>query len=58
MQLWDLEDILQGSGSTAKGSLAAADSDADSDDMDVDTSAPKSKRGILQTYVLISCLLL
>lgn len=49
LKLWDLEDILQGSGNTAKSSLAVDDSDSDSDDMDVDTSAPKSKRGTKRT---------
>lgn len=50
MQLWDLDDIIQASGKTAKSSLAVDDSDSDSDsdemNMDVDTSAPKSNRGI------------
>ena len=41
-----MDEILQGSKSTAKNSSAADDSDSDEMDMDVDTLAPKPSRGI------------
>ncbi|XP_017249568.1 WD repeat-containing protein 55 [Daucus carota subsp. sativus] len=49
LKLWDLDEILQGSKSTAKNSSAADDSDSDEMDMDVDTLAPKPRRGTKRT---------
>lgn len=46
MQLWDLDDLLQGSGITVRSSSAVEDSDSDSDEMDMDVSLQNSNRGI------------
>ncbi|KAA8532098.1 hypothetical protein F0562_006760 [Nyssa sinensis] len=43
LKLWDLDDLLQGSGNTLKSDSAVADSD--SDEMDVDISLSKSSKG-------------
>ncbi|KAL3527321.1 hypothetical protein ACH5RR_011977 [Cinchona calisaya] len=42
LKLWDLDDLLQGSGNTKTHSAAA---DNDSDGMDVDDAMPKSSKG-------------
>ena len=48
MQLWDMDDILQGSGTTSRTEATVGDSD--SDEMDTDIT-PKSRKGIvLQHY--------
>lgn len=44
MQLWDLDDILQGSGKAVTSHAATVDSD--SDEMDVESSSPKINKGI------------
>ncbi|KAL0422561.1 UNVERIFIED_CONTAM: WD repeat-containing protein 55 [Sesamum latifolium] len=44
LKLWDLEDLLQGSGNTMSNHSAVSDSD--SDGMDVDDSIPKPSKGI------------
>lgn len=44
MQLWDLHDILQGSGKTVPSQPANADSD--SDEMKTETSLPENNKGI------------
>uniref|UniRef100_A0A5B6YQA3 WD repeat-containing protein 55 n=1 Tax=Davidia involucrata TaxID=16924 RepID=A0A5B6YQA3_DAVIN len=43
LKLWDLDDLLQGSGNTLKTDSAVADSD--SDEMDVDINLSKSSKG-------------
>lgn len=43
LQLWDLNDLLQGSGNIENHSAVA---DSDSDGMDVDDAIPKSSKGI------------
>lgn len=45
MQLWDLNEILQGSEDAAKGEDASSDSD--SDGMDVEDNPSHSKKGML-----------
>ncbi|KAL7192799.1 hypothetical protein ACSBR2_024590 [Camellia fascicularis] len=46
LKLWDMDDLLQGSGNTVKSHLAVADSDSDeADEMDMDDTLPKSSQG-------------
>jgi hypothetical protein len=48
MQLWDLDNILQGSRSTATSETGVVDNEVDSDDddeMDVDNNRSKSSKG-------------
>lgn len=48
MQLWDLDNILQGSRSTQRNETGVVANDGDSDDgdeMDVDNSASKFSKG-------------
>ena len=44
MQLWDLNDLLEGGQNTPRNEVAEADSD-DDDEMDVDIDVPKSSKG-------------
>ena len=44
--MWDLEDLVQGSGNTENSRSAVADSDSDSDRMDMDDNLPKPSKGI------------
>ncbi|CAL5373628.1 unnamed protein product [Camellia sinensis] len=46
LKLWDMDDLLQGSGNTVKSHSAVADSDSDeADEMDMDDTLPKSSQG-------------
>ncbi|KAM7519941.1 hypothetical protein LguiB_018903 [Lonicera macranthoides] len=45
LKMWDLEDLVQGSGNTENSRSAVADSDSDSDRMDMDDNIPKSSKG-------------
>ena len=56
MQLWDLNDILQGSENTVKGQVAMSDSD--SDEMDVDDNPSQSKKGMLVLFSALDLRLL
>jgi hypothetical protein len=44
IQLWDLDDLLEGSGKTITSQAATADSD--SDEMDAEINSPKINKGI------------
>lgn len=44
MQLWDLDDVLQGSGNTTQ----AAEADSDSDEMDVDNKGILDFLGMIE----------
>ncbi|THG13913.1 hypothetical protein TEA_016068 [Camellia sinensis var. sinensis] len=46
LKLWDMDDLLQGSGNPVKSRSAVADSDSDeADEMDMDDTLPKSSQG-------------
>lgn len=51
MQLWDMDDILQGSGNTSMTQPVVEDSD--SDEMDTDINPPKSRKGIVLQHSII-----
>ena len=55
MQLWDLNDILQGSENTVKGQVAMSDSD--SDEIDVDDNPSQSMKGMLALFLTLINLL-
>lgn len=46
LKLWDMDELLQGSGTVTKNDTAASDSDSDDDGMDVDPDLPNTSRGM------------
>lgn len=51
MQIWDLDDLLQDSGSTLKRQTVVEDSN--SDGMDLEINTPKSNGGILCSFRIL-----
>lgn len=45
LKLWDLDDILQGSGNNQTSQATMAENNSDSDEMDMDNPPPKPKKG-------------